>query len=635
MMMIKQQRGYDSSDGISNHKLIRNHKSLTQHIIELCRDQTIISLIIIATIGVCFANPATYLLITLIDCGILTIHWLVTRHEHLPMEMPITHPGKDYNRLEPGYTRSYANSEGRYYHGNTNNNNQQLWSSFKRVINHILAFGATGSGKTEYLIGVATNALATGSGFIYIDPKAANTLYPRLYTICCRFGRDDDIRVISFQPTKTIRPIAKTTNTINIIKHGSAFELANIFITLMPSTDAKNMVFHAKGQNMIRSFFMCWTEKRDQGRVPSTLSSIRDGLTIDGCIEMTHDKDISQAARQAMGAFMASVGYRDNLQSDKQSPSLTEQFGFALSYFSNTLTLMIDNYGQIFENHYGETNIQDSIQRKRIIINAIPSLGLSKAEVKNLGSILLSTIRIALAALIEPIKEGVHQNKSTHTNDLPYPVIVDEYAAIGIPDYVITVTQARYLNIASVIGAQDYAGLKGIDIHSAQQLAENTRFKLIFRLETGADTFKLVQEIAGQITVLETTGFETNPRGIGLQYYDKRSSAKQIRQTMSLQDLIAQTEGQFHGLYNGELIRASAFYVDLQPINQVIRINHLVQPHQETVQNKATERPNPIKNKLDPEFLAGLEKDLIVAWEIGHPDQTANKEEIKELLNEL
>lgn len=69
--------------------------------------------------------------------------------------------------------RGYARPEGIFFLGNRVQDQKELWLKAKDILTHCLLFGTTGSGKTETLVSLSYNALATGSGLFYIDPKAS------------------------------------------------------------------------------------------------------------------------------------------------------------------------------------------------------------------------------------------------------------------------------------------------------------------------------------------------------------------------------------------------------------------------------------------------------------------------------
>src|SRR5260363_76172 len=91
---------------------------------------------------------------------------------------------------------------------------------------HMLLMGATGSGKTVTLLSLCSNALTWGSGFFYSDGKADNSLHAAVWSLCRRFGREDDYLVLNFMtggadPYKKRKSTEKSSNGANPWFEGS------------------------------------------------------------------------------------------------------------------------------------------------------------------------------------------------------------------------------------------------------------------------------------------------------------------------------------------------------------------------------------------------------------------------------
>jgi len=94
----------------------------------------------------------------------------------------------DPNNPSPGKGGS-GKSDGILYLGNYDDPGEttyqnELWLTNNDARTHILYLGTTGSGKTEGLKGLVTNALAWGSGFVYVDGKADTDLWVRFIRSC-------------------------------------------------------------------------------------------------------------------------------------------------------------------------------------------------------------------------------------------------------------------------------------------------------------------------------------------------------------------------------------------------------------------------------------------------------------------
>src|SRR5690606_17390385 len=127
--------------------------------------------------------------------------------------LPKTAKYPDKNNARPG-SKAAGKAEGILYIGNEHETGEELWFTNSDCRTHILYLGTTGSGKTEGLKSLATNALTWGSGFIYIDGKADTDLWSSLTSVARRFGRDDDLLVMNYMtgnssaksPSNTLNP---------------------------------------------------------------------------------------------------------------------------------------------------------------------------------------------------------------------------------------------------------------------------------------------------------------------------------------------------------------------------------------------------------------------------------------------
>ena len=133
--------------------------------------------------ALCFADLMLFLMI-------VYFLWLQTRDRSLPFKMPMGAKYKDKNNMGGGRK---GDAEGILYLGNTENTSEEIWFTNSDARTHLLYLGTTGSGKTEGLKSMVTNALCWGSGFVYVDGKADTDLWSSLSSLVRRFGRDDDL----------------------------------------------------------------------------------------------------------------------------------------------------------------------------------------------------------------------------------------------------------------------------------------------------------------------------------------------------------------------------------------------------------------------------------------------------------
>ena len=112
----------------------------------------------------------------LLPLSLLFATWVLTRRVVLPFRLPKFANRLDYNYPHPKDRRPRM-SAGVLNIGRHHETGQQLWLSNEDARQHVAVPGTTGAGKTKALVSLCVNALAWGSGFIFVDGKADNRLY--------------------------------------------------------------------------------------------------------------------------------------------------------------------------------------------------------------------------------------------------------------------------------------------------------------------------------------------------------------------------------------------------------------------------------------------------------------------------
>jgi intracellular multiplication protein IcmO len=121
----------------------------------------------------------------IVACMFLYWIWLRSRNRSLAFKLPLGSKFKDFNNGrngKPGKGRRHFVSRQR-----RRKTNEEVWFTNSDARTHILYLGTTGAGKTEGLKSMVTNALAWGSGFVYVDGKADTDLWSSLSSLVRRF----------------------------------------------------------------------------------------------------------------------------------------------------------------------------------------------------------------------------------------------------------------------------------------------------------------------------------------------------------------------------------------------------------------------------------------------------------------
>lgn len=474
---------------------------------------------------------------------------------------------------------------------------KELWLKAKDILTHSLFLGTTGSGKTEALVSLSYNSLATGSGFFYIDPKATPKLAVQTWQMARYLGRDDDFRVLNYGTSgkEKGKSPRRMTNTNNPFTLGSAEALSQLLVSLMPPTDKANSIFADKAQALISGVMYALVDLRDKGIIKLSTKAIRDALSVEACVKLALRADLESNARDSIQAALKTSGWVAGRDFNEQPPAFLEQFGYAQSYFGKALSSLTDTYSHIYGAEDGEVDFADAIMQRRILVVMLPSLEKSPAELSSLGKISLSSIRTAcsvgLGSQIEGSAKDTLEALPTDVMGIgPYLCIVDEYAAIVTPGFEVVLTQGRGLGIAAIIASQDYAGIWEADQKGAQQIVANTSLKGFMKLQDAEKTWGLIRDLAGQSTVLRTSGFAVKEnRGGG--YRDSMSTTIEKEDRVNLRDLQEQIEGEAHFVFNGQIVRGNMFYASPNLKGAQLRIPQMLQIEEENLSPTIEQNP--------------------------------------------
>lgn len=586
-------RGIEDAEAYDRKRLLRDVRTPLEKALDVLKGQNA-QLIGMGGAGVCLLIfPA--LVLPLFLLGVLfflpTAYRMKFGRSRLPFRMPIGEPGEDGGDPLPG-RRGYARPEGIFFLGNQFPDRKELWLKAKDVLTHTLLFGTTGAGKTETLVSLAYNSLATGSGLFYIDPKASPKLDFQIWQMARFLGREDDFRTLNYGTSGKAQGKSprRLSNTNNPFTTGSAEALTQLLVSLMPASDGANSIFADKAQALISGIMYALVDLRDKGEIKLSTSTIRDHLALEACVKLARDERLGEAARASIRAALNTCGWLAESPDDKQPQSFAEQFGYAQSYFGKPMSSLTDTYSHIYGAEDGEVDFADAIMQRRILVVLLPSLEKSQAELASLGKISLSAIRnacsVGLGANIEGGAADVLESLPTDAIGIgPYLCIVDEYAAIVTPGFEVVLTQGRGLGIAAIVASQDYAGILEADQKGAQQMVANTSIKIFMKMQDAEKTWDLIRGLAGQTTVIRSTGYRVREdRGSG--YLDTQDTTVDKEDRVELRDLQQQIEGETHFVFSGQVVRGDMFYASPSLKNAQLRVPQFLQllrePKEET-----------------------------------------------------
>lgn len=595
-------RGVDRRDEVDVSQIIRDSRPLSIIWMEAVGDPKRfgITLAVIATLGL----AAKWMVPFLIPVTLFIWVLFRARRPSMPLRVPSHLKAPDVSdRDEEGRPKI---GDGILYLGNDRgeySENEECWLTNSDARTHAMVLGTTGSGKSEFLMSLAFNAIAWGSGFIYVDGKADNSLPFKIYSMCKRAGREDDFFVVNFitgdvDAFTRGREDVRTSNTINVFSDGSSNSWTQMVSSLMAEAGGDNALWKGLAVGMINAVLTGLAYKKWRYGEPVDAGVIRDNIELGKLIELTREfasdpdvpRDLVFKPLEAYLLNLPGFDWAKNLEQGNQvSEDTKKQHDFRSMQFLRQLTMLADTYGNIFKHRLPEVDLLDVVLNRRILVVMIPSLEKSEEESEGLGKLLISALKLMMSMTLGSHIEGMYADTvdSKVTNSpAPYICILDELGYYFTRGLAVMYAQARSLGFMMVGAGQDLpAMMKGKNKEEAESVIANSKFKVSLAMEDPQSTAELILKTAGEGMVSETSGY-TGHVGLATSYRDMLNVSIQRRQRVTLQELRDLDSGQGILLWRDRVVRFTAFYLfgTARLTKDIpVRVNRLVKLYAPTV----------------------------------------------------
>lgn len=459
---------------------------------------------------------------------------------------------------------------------------------------------------TELLLGVVSQTLMWSSGFLFIDGKGTTEFYARAWTLCKRFGREDDLRVLNFtdpggDPDAPAGGPSTQSNTLNPFAKGSPDQLMNIVVSLMGEAGSGNDMWKSRAISLVTAQMMALCELRDSGEILLNVQTVREFLALGkgvdkvklrgkkptrweeipkeawdemrtraGLIELylrAMKGELSQTTLLALRGFFDTLpgfSIEKALAGDPQETKCNEQYGFLSMQLTKPLGSLADGYGHIFRTPLGEIDMDDIVLNRRILVVLLPALQKAPEEMQNCGKIVVTLAKIMMGNAagfeLQGTRQEIVEAKQTRAPS-PYIVVLDEAGYYMVPGIDVMMAQARSLGFMIIVAGQDMAAMQKTSPQIAETAAANASILAVGKTVDGDKTISFVQRLIGKSTVSVSSGFQSQPGILGNRWVDRMDATFQEVDKVRIDELQSLGEGQFYFLFNGKLIRAATFFI--------------------------------------------------------------------------
>jgi intracellular multiplication protein IcmO len=559
----------DKKYEVSHKSLLRDSRPLMTRIADWgSQSNNSFAVLFLLAVGFHFSPVTLQWADVFLIAGLLYAWWLSCCDRSLVFRLPLGTKYKDKKGAKP---------EGILYLGNQDIYKDEVWFSNSDARTHILYLGTTGSGKTEGLKAMASNALCWASGFVYVDGKADTDLWSALSSLVRRFGRDDDLLVLNYMTGNSDKKAP--SNTMNPFSSGSASYLTNMLVSLMPDAEGDNAMWKERAVSLISSLMPILTFRRDTLDIPMSVGTIRHNLNLSSIIKLSRDENLPEHLRAGLKGYLDTLpGYNDAAFDDEgrdkpagpdqpmmDTTTAKTQHGYLSMQFTRSLQSLADDYGYIFDSQAADVDMVDVVLNRRIMVVLIPALEKSADEAANLGKIVAANMKgmmgSALGATVEGDTANVIENKPTNSAT-PFMTIFDEVGYYAAQGMAVMAAQARSLGFCMVYSAQDLPALEKRVKEEARSIAANCNIKIFGKLEDPTQTKEFFEKTVGSSFVTEVSGFQTEGSSMTHSYMDTYQAGIQDRGRASYDGVRGFGPGQTVVCFGESVVDVRFFYTN-------------------------------------------------------------------------
>ncbi len=520
-----------------------------------------------------------------------------TRPEKRAFDFPYRVP-KVANLKDGSIPGGKKNGAGITLLGNDNETREQVYSTDSDLRTHMLVLGTTGSGKTEFLLGLVFNALVQNTGFIYVDGKGDPKLQKEIFRLARYLGREDDLLLINFITSGrdfVEKQADKVTNNMNIMGNTSSGMLIELIVALMDDSGGGGDMWKGRAISFVAALTRPLTYLRDKGYMNLSPEKYLEYFELNMLEELVFEHngrygEMFDVIVAPLRSYLLTLPGYQKSKIKKQEQKTLEQHGFIVMQLTRIFNDLNFNYGHIFKTRVGDVDFFDVVVRRRLLTVLLPALERAPDSLRMLGKMIVGSIKQMMAGCLGNRVEGVVREiiESRPTNaEFPFYCILDEYGYYAVIGFAVAPAQARSLGFSVTFAAQDFSSLKKSSAEEADATWENTNVRAVGRITSGqeSETWRRINGAAAEAGSAQVDGYD---RSVGMtsETFNTRDSIS-IRDgaRLNYDDLAMQENGEFtfiigkkenKGQTGGvRVIRGMGFYT-AGPSPREMRINDLI-----------------------------------------------------------
>lgn len=501
-------------------------------------------------------------------------------------------------KIRDGSTPKGKLGEGITFIGRDLETRQQVYANNSDLRTHLLVLGTTGSGKTEFLLGLVANALVQNTGFIYVDGKGDPKLQKEIFRLARLFGREDDLLLINFITSGrdfVEKQLDNVTNNMNMMGNISSGMLIELIVALLDDSGGGGDMWKGRAISFVAALTRPLVYMRDKGYInlsPEEYLSYFELNVIEDLVWEHNGKygELFDTIVAPLRSYLITLPGYQKAKAKKQETKTLEQHGFIVMQLTRTFNDLTFNYGHIFKTKRGDVDFFDAVVNRRLLTALLPALERAPDSMRMLGKLIVGSIKQMMAGCLGNRVEGQVREiiDSRPTNaPVPFYVILDEYGYYAVIGFAVAPAQARSLGFSVTFAAQDFSSLKKSSAEEADATWENTNIRAVGRLTSGlkSETWDRIVGAAGEADEARISAYERKEGALSEHFQQQDNVSIERRGRLDYDDFAQQENGEFTFLIGKKedggkgggvrVIRGMGFYTASQSPREM-RINDFI-----------------------------------------------------------
>lgn len=460
--------------------------------------------------------------------------------------------------LRDGSVSGGKTGSGITYIGRDLETKEQVYANNSDLRTHLLVLGTTGSGKTEFLLGLVANALVQNTGFIYVDGKGDPKLQKEVFRLARYFGREDDLLLINFITSGrdfVEKQADKVTNNMNMMGNISSGMLIELIVALLDDSGGGGDMWKGRAISFVAALTRPLVYMRDKGFInlsPEEYLSYFELNVLEELVWEHNGKygELFDTIVAPLRSYLMTLPGYQKAKAKKQETKTLEQHGFIVMQLTRTFNDLTFNYGHIFKTKLGDVDFFDVVVNRRLLTSLLPALERAPDSMRMLGKLIVGSIKQMMAGCLGNRVEGQVREiiDSRPTNaPVPFYCILDEYGYYAVIGFAVAPAQARSLGFSVTFAAQDFSSLKKSSAEEADATWENTNIRAVGRLTSGlkSETWDRVVGAAGESEQARISSYERKTDGLTERFQQQDNVSIERRGRLDYDDFAQQADGEF------------------------------------------------------------------------------------------